>query len=81
MRSTVESDHRHPMLHVANQRIQNRIQLAVVPEMAYSRSSGLNHHGQRQRLPACICIEREPLRHSVVGDHKVVRREPKHLSA
>ncbi len=49
--------------------------------MTGSGPARLHANGQRQRLPIRVRIERQMLRHTIVGQNKVVRRELKdHLS-
>ena len=78
---TIEPDHSDSVFDVADQCVDKRIQLPIVRQMTGSRPARLHANGQRQRLPIRVRIERKMLRHTVVGQEKVVRRELKdHLA-
>ena len=82
MRRTVEANDGDAVLHAADQRVEDRIQLLVVDEVACSSAASLNDDGQRQRLRIRVLIECEILRYAVVGEQEVVSREFKdHLSS
>ena len=69
------------MLNVTDQRVEDGVQLAVVVEMTGAGASGLDDDSQRERLRASFRIERYMLRHTVISDQKVVRRESKNYLA
>ena len=81
MRRTVEANDGDAVLHAADQRVEDGIQLPVVVEVTRSGAARLNDDGQRQRLRIGVLIECQILRYAVVGEEEVVSREFKdHLS-
>ena len=72
MRRAIEPDNSHTMFHPANQRAQNSIEVIVILDMIPARSAGLHANRQRQRLRIRIRIERQPLRHAIIGEREIV---------
>ncbi len=63
------------MLHVADQRVEDRIQLLIVDEVTRPSAASLDDDCQRQRLRIGVWIERKLLRYAVIGEQKVVSGE------
>lgn len=69
------------MLHVADQRVEHRVQLLVVAEVAGACAACLDDDCQGQWLRISFWVEYDMLRYAVIGDHEVVSGEFKHYLA
>ena len=74
---TIEPNDSDAVLHVADQCVNERIQLSIIRQVTGSGPARFHANSQRQRLPIRVWIERKMLRYTVVGQNKVVRRELK----
>ena len=77
MRYAVEANDGDAVFHVADQRVEDRIELAVVTKMPCSVTPRFDNDRQRQRLRVGVLIKVEVLRYAIVGDEEVVSRESK----
>ncbi len=68
----IEGDHCDAMGHIADDRIQHCIQIAVVAQVRCTVAAGLHDHGQRQRLCIGILLQSQRLGNAVIGEDEIV---------
>ena len=71
----IETDERHPMLDVADQRIEDGVECLIIGKVARSCAAGLNEHGQGKRLAVGVLLELDFLGDAVVADGEIIRGE------